>query len=632
MNLDETTPPVPGSGADNNNSQTAFSESALGSRPGLVSETDVTAMPDSASNTDVGNGAAKPLDINAATITVAGTSMMNLFGQYELLGEVARGGMGVVYRARQRGLDRLVALKMVLGISGESESALQRFMIEARAAASLDHPNVVPIYDSGEVDGKLFFTMALVEGPNLKGFVETNGIPSIPHTISLFAQIVAGVAHAHAAGIIHRDLKPANVLMDKDGRPRVTDFGLAKKSSSNSELTGTGQIMGTPAYMPPEQARDSKDVGPPADVYSLGAILYYLMTGRPPFIGESVPDLLIKVVSETPDSPSLLNNQIPPDLEALCLRCLAKKAGDRFADARGLAEAMLPIVDTYVPRSSHSLHSIGRSSGSFSAVGATGSMPSGLISTMANASAVSPPPAKSKLRILALSCTAGLLAAAALYLLVIAPPKKVDETKGSLALIGEPASLTPGQGKTTPVSITTGSSEKTLEWPTLAASDFKLKTELTAVAPTDANGVLLLSNQSVLKLKLTAEKDCHAAVFWVDPKGDIVQIFPNRLDKDSRLLAGQERVIPGGGKEYDLVVTPTEGTGPESLRIVATTGAMPNLPGGSDEGAYTAFKTKTQKEQIVSNVRGILVRKKSTGTTEEAPQVAEAEIKFRVNP
>ena len=241
------------------NDRTADSAAPDGERTASATDATVVRDPNSESTVDDLPGAPRPGEPQA-------------FGKYELVGEIARGGMGVVYRARQHGLDRVVALKMILGKGADPEGA-RRFLQEARAAAAIDHPNVVPIYDIGEGDGKPYFTMAFVDGPNLRAFVETRGVPSVATTVSLFAQIVAGVAHAHRQGIIHRDLKPANVLIDRDGRPRVTDFGLAKRTEVDTQLTATGQVVGTPQYMAPEQARDSKDVGPPADVYALGAIL-----------------------------------------------------------------------------------------------------------------------------------------------------------------------------------------------------------------------------------------------------------------------------------------------------------------------------------------------------------------------
>ncbi|QJW97873.1 serine/threonine-protein kinase [Frigoriglobus tundricola] len=295
-------------------------------------------------------------------------------GRYELISEVARGGMGVVYRARQRGLDRMVALKMILG-TGTSSEAAQRFLQEARAAAALDHPNVVPIYDIDESNGRPYFTMALVEGPNLRAYADAQGRLPIPAIVSLFAQIVAGVAHAHAAGIIHRDLKPANVLIDKDGRPRVTDFGLAKRAATDSHLTVTGQVVGTPSYMAPEQARDSKDVGPPADVYALGAILYFLLTGRPPFIGDGFTDLLIKVVSDAPPPLRELRPDVPADLEALCMKCLAKAPGERFADAQALAAAFAPVAEQHTHSSSGLSPALARAGLSRASTPAVGTLP-----------------------------------------------------------------------------------------------------------------------------------------------------------------------------------------------------------------------------------------------------------------
>ncbi|MGL4423954.1 MAG: serine/threonine-protein kinase, partial [Gemmataceae bacterium] len=264
------------------------------------------------------------------------------FGPYEIVSEIARGGMGVVYKARQKGLDRYVALKMVLSNQLNSPNARMRFLQEARSAASLDHPNVVAIHDAGEIDGKLFFTMAFVEGTNLRQYVQDQDGLKLSRAMDLFFAIVAAVGHAHENGIIHRDLKPANVLIDREGRARVTDFGLAKKTNDEQEITVAGQVFGTPAYMAPEQARNSKDVGPPADVYALGALLYFLLTGRAPFVADSVAELLVKAVTEPPMPLQSLNPNVPADVQAVALKCLSKPPGERYRDANELKRALEP--------------------------------------------------------------------------------------------------------------------------------------------------------------------------------------------------------------------------------------------------------------------------------------------------
>ena len=622
----ETMAPDPKPGRKPGDPSDSASE-VWGSRPVLVSETDATALPprrasDTATGlgSGMGGGPAPGGLMSATSVSVSG----DVFGQYELLSEVARGGMGVVYKARQRGLDRMVALKMVLGFSGgDHEAALQRFILEARSAASLDHPNVVPIYDSGEIDGKMYFTMALVEGPNLKSYVETNGVPPIPEAVSLFSQIVGGVAHAHQQGIIHRDLKPANVLMDRDGRPRVTDFGLAKRSGGSSELTGTGQVMGTPAYMPPEQARDSKDVGPPADVYSLGAILYFLLTGRPPFVGESVPDLLIKVVSEAPEPPGAINPAVPAELEAVCLRCLEKKPADRYADAKELAGALLSVVEQYVPRSAHSMALIsGRQSGMVGLSSVTRAPAAGLTATSMGGAAAEPP--RSRTRVVALASACGLLAAVALYLAVIRPPKKVDDKPGP----GPIAAATPGAAATPAPTPDEGDS---LTWPAVATNDFGLKVDFVGFTPMEVGGILQMPNKTVLKIRLTADRDCNAAVFWIDPTGEFKRLFPNRHDRDGHLTAGALRTIPGAAdKSYELETTPTQGGAAERLRVLATTGPMPTLVGDGGDN-YEEFKTLAVRKQAETQLRGIRV--KSAGAPDAAaPKVAEAELRFHVNP
>jgi serine/threonine protein kinase/WD40 repeat protein len=272
------------------------------------------------------------------------------FGEYELLAEIARGGMGVVYKARQVKLQRVVALKMILAGQLANAEDVQRFHAEAEAAAKLDHPGIVPIFEIGEHEGQHYFSMGFVEGASLAKKVAAGPLP--PREAAELVQTVSeAIEYAHQKGIIHRDLKPGNVLLDSAGQPRVTDFGLAKQMHGDSGLTGTGQILGTPSYMPPEQASGkTEEIGPAADVYALGAILYCLLTGRPPFQAANAMDTLLQVLDQEPVPPRQLNPQVPLDLETIALKCLEKSPQRRYATARQVAEELgrylkgLPIL------------------------------------------------------------------------------------------------------------------------------------------------------------------------------------------------------------------------------------------------------------------------------------------------
>ena len=244
--------------------------------------------------------------------------------------------MGVVYRARQVSLNRPVALKMILAGQLAGDDEVKRFYLEAEAAANLDHPGIVPIYEIGEHEGQHFFSMGFVEGTSLAAKVADGPLPP-SEAATLTMKVAEAIQFAHEKGVIHRDLKPANVLLDSQGQPKVTDFGLAKKLQADSGLTHTGQVMGTPSYMPPEQA-EGKNVGPPADVYALGAILYCLLTGRPPFQAATPMDTLIQVVGQEPVPLRQLNASVPSDLETICLKCLEKEPRRRYGSARALAE------------------------------------------------------------------------------------------------------------------------------------------------------------------------------------------------------------------------------------------------------------------------------------------------------
>jgi serine/threonine-protein kinase len=261
-------------------------------------------------------------------------------GKYELLAEIGRGGMGVVYKARQVDLDRVVALKMVLAGSMASAEQVTRFHAEAKVAARVQHPHVIPVYETGHVNGMPYLVMQFVEGCSLYDRLRAG-----PLDAESAARIVAAVARAvadlHAAGIVHRDLKPSNILLDAHDQPFVTDFGLAKLLEGDSGVTQSGAILGTPQYMAPEQALGrGKVAGPAADVYSLGAILYECLTGRPPFRENSPFDTLIAVLESEAPLPRQINPKVPRVLEQVALQCLEKEPARRFPSAAALAAAL----------------------------------------------------------------------------------------------------------------------------------------------------------------------------------------------------------------------------------------------------------------------------------------------------
>ncbi|MDG2223487.1 MAG: serine/threonine-protein kinase [Rubripirellula sp.] len=271
--------------------------------------------------------------------TLVGTTI----GPYEIEAEIARGGMGVVYRAHQQGLDRLVALKLISSgvLAGDEER--RRFRIEAEAAARLHHPGIIPIHEIGSWQGHEYFSMTLVEGPTLQKRVDDRTFDD-RESVRLARDVAKAVGYAHRNGIIHRDLKPENILIGPNGCPLVADFGLAKWHRDGSMMTKTGQVLGTPHYMSPEQASGQGLGDFSTDVYSLGAILYALLTGRPPHAGDSAAEVLRSVLQDEPVTPRALRREIPVDLETICLKAIQYESSHRYLSA----EAMADDLDRYL--------------------------------------------------------------------------------------------------------------------------------------------------------------------------------------------------------------------------------------------------------------------------------------------
>lgn len=269
------------------------------------------------------------------------------FGDYEIEKEIARGGMGIVFRARQLSLDRVVALKMIKSGVLASDHEIERFRVDAHSAARLSHPNIVPVYEVGELHGYHYFTMELVEGSNLGDYLQKITADELPNQnqvrqlTKILTTITGAMIYVHQKGIIHRDLKPANILIDEKDQIKIVDFGLAKRLTTDQSLTGTEQIIGTPFYMAPEQATGQhENVSTVTDIYSLGAILYHLVTSQPPFRGSTLFDTMQMVIDKSPRPPANINANVDRDLETICLKCLEKSPGNRFQSASELHDEL----------------------------------------------------------------------------------------------------------------------------------------------------------------------------------------------------------------------------------------------------------------------------------------------------
>jgi predicted Ser/Thr protein kinase len=521
----------------------------------------------------------------AAPAHVQSPTPGTLVGDYELLEIIGRGGMGVVYKARQQSLDRVVALKMILPGQLADQSSVERFYEEARSAATLDHPHIVPVYEINRHDGHHYFTMAFVEGTSLRALASKGRLQAPEEVASIVAAVAEALQFAHDKGIIHRDLKPDNVLIDRQGRPRVTDFGLAKRLGGGGPgLTLSGQLLGTPAYMAPEQARgDLAAMGPAADIYGLGGILYFLLTGRPPFSGPNVGEVLYQLMSADPVPPRQLNPAVSPALEAVCLKCLEKDPRHRYPSASALAQAVRAAVPP------ESVSDTGRLSG---------------VADTTDRTVTTPAVVRRPLRWAVPAAGVVLVALAGAAFLAFRPPTG--------------HAVPPDGSETPPVAVAPeaeAGQPAAVDVAPPSRHDFRVQVEMVGARPGN-DGVLGLVAGQEVRFRVTVDRDAYVGLWTFDPQGKATQLFPNDAEPNALVKAGQPRTVPG--KDYAIVAE--IGSGVEQVRVVASSKPW-DLRLGQRDGPFRLFHTRDDLAQLEQQ-RGLVLKSKAA--------VAEESLKYRV--